>query len=175
VSHIPAMRGRKVLWMGRPLPIGALMKSYKSASLYTVNLGESQYGRGVLRRAAHRLAALAVSITLPPPTLGCRCERILPFVEMGACTQGNGRNHVVSTMQLHLANIPRWAPSQRYRKSQTANPVEMRETRAPWVEVRWECVRGRQAKGHAIFIGGRLAMLESVKTATCDTSFQHRE
>ena len=36
--HIPAIRGRRVSEMARPFPIGALMKSYKSASLYTVNL-----------------------------------------------------------------------------------------------------------------------------------------
>lgn len=36
--HVPAIRGRKVFEIARPLPIGALMKSYKSASLYTVNL-----------------------------------------------------------------------------------------------------------------------------------------
>jgi len=34
-----AIRGNKVLAMGSPLPTGALMKSIKSASLYTENLG----------------------------------------------------------------------------------------------------------------------------------------
>lgn len=33
-----AMSGLKVFLMGSPLPIGALMKSMRSASLYTVNL-----------------------------------------------------------------------------------------------------------------------------------------
>jgi hypothetical protein len=45
------------------------MKSYRSASLYTVKLREHQHDRWIWRLAAHRLAALAVSITLPPPTL----------------------------------------------------------------------------------------------------------
>ena len=35
-----AIRGNKVLAMGSPLPTGALMKSIKSASLYTENLEE---------------------------------------------------------------------------------------------------------------------------------------
>jgi hypothetical protein len=73
-SRIPAIRGRRACEMGRPFPTGALMKSYKSASLYTVNLWGGQYGRRISRRAAYRLAALAVSMTLPPPTLHCTRE-----------------------------------------------------------------------------------------------------
>ena len=64
------MRGLNVWATGRPLPTGALTKSIKSASLYTANLSEKfshfSYYAG---EAAYRFAALAVSITLPPPTL----------------------------------------------------------------------------------------------------------
>jgi hypothetical protein len=37
-SELPAMRGRKAWVMGSPLPIGALIKSMRSESLYTLNL-----------------------------------------------------------------------------------------------------------------------------------------
>jgi hypothetical protein len=46
-SHLPAIRGRRGWEMARPFPMGALMKSYRSASLYTVNLQKCQYGRWI--------------------------------------------------------------------------------------------------------------------------------
>ena len=45
--HLPAIKGRRGWEMGRPFPMGALMKSYKSASLYTVNLQRDQCGRWI--------------------------------------------------------------------------------------------------------------------------------
>jgi hypothetical protein len=111
------------------------------------------------------LAALAVSITLPPPTLRCRREPLYPHLIIGQRTQGSGRNHVVLTRQLHLANSPPLVPSQRGRIFQNVNPAAMRATRSPWGHVR----RERDATAvnqHAIFIGKRLATLGSVKTAT---------
>jgi hypothetical protein len=58
--------------MGRPFPMGALIKSISSASLYTVKLlleVVRNCNIGYEYRSLHRFAALAVSITLPPPTL----------------------------------------------------------------------------------------------------------
>ncbi len=43
--NLPAIRGRRGWEMAKPFPMGALMKSYRSASLYTVNLRRGQYGR----------------------------------------------------------------------------------------------------------------------------------
>jgi hypothetical protein len=43
-GHVLAIRGRRGFEIARPFPIGALMKSYRSASLYTVNLRQSQCG-----------------------------------------------------------------------------------------------------------------------------------
>lgn len=65
-----AINGLSLSSMGRPLPTGALMKSNRSASLYTVNLGFSL----ILHQqfsfcSTYKFAALAVSMTLPPPTL----------------------------------------------------------------------------------------------------------
>ncbi len=45
--YLPAIRGRRGWEMARPFPMGALMKSYRSASLYTVNLRRDQYGRWI--------------------------------------------------------------------------------------------------------------------------------
>jgi hypothetical protein len=111
------------------------------------------------------LAALAVSITLPPPTLRCRREPKYPHLIIGLRTQGSGRNHVVLTRQLLLANSPPLVLSQRGRIFQNANPAAMRATRPSWDNVR--CKRDATAVNqHAIFIGKRLATLGSVKTAT---------
>lgn len=63
-----AIRGWRAWVMGKPFPIGALMKSIRSASLYTENLENDEKLRVTVRQS-HRLAAFAVSITLPPPTL----------------------------------------------------------------------------------------------------------
>ena len=89
-----AIKGRKALAIGRPFPIGALMKSNKSASLYTENLqGISRERDGTDRNPTYKLAALAVSITLPPPTLSW--SRLL-FGEamVGELTLGSGKSHV---------------------------------------------------------------------------------
>jgi len=111
------------------------------------------------------LAALAVSITLPPPTLRCRSEPQDPHFIIESRTQGSGRNHVVLTSRLLLANSPLLVPSQRGRIFQNVNPVAMRATRSSWGNVR--CERDATAVNqHAIFIGKRLATLGSVKTAT---------
>ena len=65
-----AIRGNKVLVMGSPLPTGALMKSIKSASLYTENLEGRRFVACANNRwNSYKLAAFAVSMTLPPPTL----------------------------------------------------------------------------------------------------------
>lgn len=65
-----AIRGYKVLVIGRPFPTGALMKSMRSESLYAENLEKKSVKcRYVSKREAYRFAALAVSMTLPPPTL----------------------------------------------------------------------------------------------------------
>lgn len=66
-----AIRGNKVLVIGKPFPMGTLIKSMRSASLYTENLDRISLN-GVEEKErvkAYRFAALAVSMTLPPPTL----------------------------------------------------------------------------------------------------------
>ena len=84
---------------------------------------------------------------------------------MGLRTQGSGRNHVVLTRQLLLANFLPLVLSQRGRIFQNVNPAAMRATRSPWGNVRCERDAGA-VNQHAIFIGKRLATLGSVKTAT---------
>lgn len=111
------------------------------------------------------MAALAVSITLPPPTLRCRREPQYPHLIIGPRTQGNERNHVVLTRQLLLANSPPLVPSQRGQIFQNVNPAAMRATRSSWGNVRYEH-DATAVNQHAIFIGKRLATLGSVKTAT---------
>ena len=66
-----AIRGDKVLVIGKPFPTGALIKSMRSESLYTENLGKDRQMSISKEKLtnAHRFAALAVSMTLPPPTL----------------------------------------------------------------------------------------------------------
>lgn len=67
-----AIRGNKVLVIGKPFPTGALMKSMRSESLYTEKLWKKivkcRYAKRD-RANTYRFAALAVSMTLPPPTL----------------------------------------------------------------------------------------------------------
>ena len=67
-----AIRGDKVLVIGKPFPTGALIKSMRSESLYVKNLGKrSSYvdKQREIGLNAYKFAAFAVSMTLPPPTL----------------------------------------------------------------------------------------------------------
>jgi hypothetical protein len=67
-----AIRGNKVFVIGKPFPTGALIKSMRSESLYTENLGKRSSNVVTQKRNwanAYRFAAFAVSMTLPPPTL----------------------------------------------------------------------------------------------------------